>query len=110
MKIRKNVKSQALVPAVIEPPAVRTTPPPEPELIPIITTWNRNLDLLNLNGWQFQIRHCVMFGSSERADLTYLALDRAELERLSRVIQKVLNVPVGARPESLSRRFGLRGH
>ncbi|MGH9501687.1 MAG: hypothetical protein ACRD20_02425 [Terriglobales bacterium] len=68
-------------------PGVRNAPP-IPERTSVIETWNSNLDILNVNGWNFVIRETVHV--ADRPQGTYLYLSRIELEVLGRKINQVL--------------------
>ncbi len=58
-----------------------------PEKTAVIDRWDRALDLLNLDGWNFRIRDTHHYRSVE---VDQIALDRVELEMLGRRIAEVL--------------------
>lgn len=61
---------------------------PVPELTHILLSHDRQLDLINVNGWTFQLRKTVF--QLSQAQATYIFFTRPELERLHQVIGRVL--------------------
>jgi hypothetical protein len=62
--------------------------PPEPEKVTILETWNRSLDVINLNGFSFVLRDTVHI--SDRPAATYLYLNRIELSKLVQKVSQLL--------------------
>ena len=75
--------------------AIPISPPPPvagratvPEKTPVIDQWNRNIDLLNINGWTFHLRETLHIGTAVHA--TEIQFTRPELGTLMRRIERVL--------------------
>src|SRR5580704_17885386 len=69
-------------------PGVRTDPP-VPERVSVLQTWCHDLDLVNIDGWNFQVRDTQHL-SGHNPIAIYLHLNRAELEMLEKRIHQVL--------------------
>lgn len=68
--------------------SVPDTKEPVPELTHILLSHERQLDLINVNGWTFQLRKTVF--QLHQAHATYLHFTRPELERVHQVIGRIL--------------------
>jgi hypothetical protein len=62
---------------------------PSPQKTAVIDRWDRALDLLNIDGWNFRIRDTHHM---HKVQVDEIALDRIELEALGRRIFEVLKV------------------
>lgn len=71
------------------------TPGQPPLRIPVVETWCSALDLLNINGFSFAIRHTQHI--SDRAEVTTIHLNRIDLEALVRKCQEALAENNGVR-------------
>jgi hypothetical protein len=60
-----------------------------PEKTPVIDTWNRNLDLINMSGWHFGLRETDH--SSNGVRVVEMFFTRPELEMLAERIKRVLS-------------------
>ena len=92
-------------PARSAPPAIPDTSAlttskntePVPELTHVLLTHNRQLDLINVNGWHFQIRDThYALGTVQCGTLH---LNRPELEKLELTIHRVLEQAGAPRAE-----------
>ena len=64
-----------------------------PEKTAVLDTWDRSLDILNLDGWNFRIRDTRHIG---RISVDLIECDRITLEALARKIHQVLAEKGGA--------------
>jgi hypothetical protein len=86
------------VPEGFRDPSESVVPGQPPLKSIVISSWCRELAVINHDGWGFQIRDTVHY--SGRADVITLSLNRNDLESLQRGIAKVLEESPrnGARP------------
>lgn len=86
------------VPKVVEPPgesgsleqhlaAAKKYRIEAPEKISVVDIWDRQLDVLNIDGWNFRIRDVHHTG---RLQVDTISLDRVELEALGNRIRRIL--------------------
>lgn len=61
----------------------------EPEKVPVIDLWDRNLDIINLSGWHFAIRETQH--TNNAVHVVEMFLRRPELEILAQRISQVLS-------------------
>lgn len=66
----------------------RNVPGQPPELSNVCSTWCSSLDIVNINGHNFQIRDLQFL--SDRPVATIIHINRPQLERLIHVAQQVL--------------------
>ena len=93
---RNGHKTRALPSADLE---VKPDSEPTPELTHVLITHRRQLDLINVNGWSFQIRDThFALGTVQSGSLH---LTRPELERLEQIIHRVLDQAGPPRAEEL---------
>jgi hypothetical protein len=76
-------------PEVFRDPSALTVPGQPPIKSVVISSWCRELAIINHDGWGFQIRD-TMHHSIRGADVITLSLNRNDLESLKRGIEKVL--------------------
>lgn len=59
-----------------------------PEKTHVLDLWNRTLDIVNLNGWNFEIRDTSYLG--EKIESVAILVGRNELDQLARKILVIL--------------------
>ena len=79
--------AQEILPPAPEP-IISTQREPVPELTHVILTYCRQLDIINVNGWSFELRNTVHQLGNVHASRLYLS--RPELEKLESTIRRVL--------------------
>lgn len=72
----------------LQPP--QTQAPRAPEKVCVVDSYNRTIDLLDVNGWNFVIRETQHFFGDNRATAINLWLTRIELETLRNKIDLAL--------------------
>lgn len=59
----------------------------QPEKLSILNTWDRSLDLLNIDGWHFKLRDT---SHSRGVHVSEISIDRPQLEMLAQRIHQAL--------------------